>query len=83
MIHFVDYLLLLVKLSSGLTKYPDAGVLLSYEDDDYSQGYTQIEEAFRVSTKDDILKSYIYQITILVIQMLGMMMFVIVFTFSI
>ena len=26
-------------------KYPDAGVLLKYEDDGYSQGYGQIKEA--------------------------------------
>ena len=30
----------------GTEKYPDAGILLNYADDDYSQGYTQIKEAF-------------------------------------
>ena len=42
----------------GTEKYPDAGILLNYDDDDYSQGY-QIKEAFRALTKDDILQPYI------------------------
>ena len=40
----------------GTEKYPDAGILLNYDDDDYSQGYHQIKEAFRALTKDDILQ---------------------------
>ena len=40
-------------------KYPDAGILLNYDDDDYSQGYHQIKEAFKALTKDDILQPYI------------------------
>ena len=43
----------------GTEKYPDAGILLNYEDDDYSQGYHQIKEAFRALAKDDILQPYI------------------------
>ena len=43
----------------GTEKYPDGGILLNYDDDDYSQGYHQIKEAFRVLTKDDILQPYI------------------------
>ena len=43
----------------GTEKYPDAGIILVYDDDDYSQAYTQIKEAFRALTKDDILQSYI------------------------
>ena len=42
----------------GTEKYPDAGILLNYDDDDYSQGYHQIKEAFRALTKDDILQLY-------------------------
>ena len=38
----------------GTEKFPDAGVLLKYDDDDYSQGYGQIKETFRALTKDDI-----------------------------
>ena len=45
----------------GTEKYPDAGILLNYDDDDYSQGYHQIEEAFKALTKDDILQPYISQ----------------------
>ena len=33
--------------------------MLIYDDDCYSQGYGQINEAFKVLTKDDILKPYI------------------------
>ena len=43
----------------GTEKYPDAGILLSYDDDDYSQGYHQIKEAFKALTQDDILQPYI------------------------
>ena len=43
----------------GTEKYPDAAILLNYDDDDYSQGYHQIKEAFRALTKDDILQPYI------------------------
>ena len=35
---------------------PNAGILLNYDDDDYSQGYSQIKEAFRALRKDDILE---------------------------
>ena len=43
----------------GVEKYPDVAILLNYDDDDYSQGYHQIKEAFRAWTKDDILQPYI------------------------
>ena len=43
----------------GTERYPDFGILLIYDDDDYSQGYGQIKEAFRSLTKDDILQPYI------------------------
>ena len=43
----------------GTEKYPDAAILLNYDDDDYSQGYHQIKEAFIALTKDDILQPYI------------------------
>ena len=41
----------------GSEKYPDSAILLNYDDDDYSQGYEQIKQAFRALTKDDILKT--------------------------
>ena len=31
----------------GSEKHPAAGILLNYDDDDYSQGYSQIKEIFR------------------------------------
>ena len=43
----------------GTERYPDSGILLNYDDDDYSQGFGLIKEAFRALTKDDILKPYI------------------------
>ena len=43
----------------GVGKYPDNSILLNYDNDDYSQGYHQIKEAFKVLTKDDILQPYI------------------------
>ena len=43
----------------GTEKYPDTGILVNYDDDDYSQGYHQIKEAFKALTKDDILQQYI------------------------
>ena len=43
----------------GTEKYPDAGILLNYTNDDYSQSYHQIKEAFKALTKDDILQPYI------------------------
>ena len=43
----------------GTEKYPDAGKLLNYDDDDYSQGYDRIKECFKALTKGDILQPYI------------------------
>ena len=34
--------------------------MLNFDDDEYSQGYDQIKEAFIAPTKDDILQSYIF-----------------------
>ena len=43
----------------GTEKYPDSAILLTYNDDDYSQGYGLIKQAFKDLTKDDILEPYI------------------------
>ena len=43
----------------GTERYPDSGILINDDDDDYSQGYGQIKEAFKALTKDDILQPYI------------------------
>ena len=43
----------------GTEKYPDAGILSNYDDDDYSQGYHLIKQAFKALTKGDILQPYI------------------------
>ena len=34
--------------------------MINYNDDNYSQAYGQIKEAFRALTKDDILQPYIF-----------------------
>ena len=39
----------------GTKRYTDNSILLIYNDD-YSQGYGQIEQAFRALTKDQILQ---------------------------
>ena len=43
----------------GTERYPDSAILLNYEDDDYSQGYGQIKEAFKALTEGNILQPYI------------------------
>ena len=43
----------------GRERYPDAAILLSYADHDYSQCYSQNKEAFRAYKKDDNLQPYI------------------------
>ena len=43
----------------GTERYPDSAILLNYEDDNYSQAYGQIKEAFKALTKDDILQPHI------------------------
>ena len=44
----------------GTEDYPDAGILLNYDDDaDFSQDYAQVMEALGASTKHDILQSII------------------------
>ena len=40
----------------GTERYLDSNILINYDDDDYSQGYGQIKEAFRALTKDNILQ---------------------------
>ena len=43
----------------GTERSPDTAFLSNYDDDDYSQGYGLIKEAFKALTKDDILQPYI------------------------
>ena len=42
----------------GTGKYPDFGILINSNDDDYSQGYDQIKKALRALTKDDVLLQF-------------------------
>ena len=43
----------------GTGRNPKAGILINYDDDDYSQGYRQIKETFRGLIEDDSLQQYI------------------------
>ena len=43
----------------GTERYPDSGILLNYDDDNYSQAYGLIKETCRALTKDDLLQPYI------------------------
>ena len=56
---FVSLPVISAQVVIGTERYPDSGILLNYEDDDYSQGYGQIKEAFQALTKDDTLQPYI------------------------
>ena len=47
------------QLIIGTENNPDRALLLNYDDDDYSQAYGQVNDFFRVPTKDNILKTYI------------------------
>ena len=40
-------------------KYHDAGILLNYDDNDYSQSCHQIKHVFKARTKNDLLQPYI------------------------
>ena len=56
---FVKLPVIFAQVIIGTERYPDSGILLNYDDDDYSQGYGLLKEAFRALTKDDILQPYI------------------------
>ena len=43
----------------GTDKFADTELILNYDDDEYSHGYSQIKEVFRALTKDNILQPYI------------------------
>ena len=43
----------------GTEGYPNGALLKNYDDEYYSQGYSQIKEAFRALTKDDPLITFI------------------------
>ena len=56
---FVRLPVISVQVVIGTERYPDSAILLNYDDDDYSQGYGLLKEAFRALTKDDILLPFI------------------------
>ena len=56
---FVRLPVLSAQIIIGTERYPDSGTSINYDDDDYSQGYGQIKEAFKDLKEDDILQPYI------------------------
>ena len=52
---FVRLSVISAQVVIGTERYPDSGILLNYDDDNYSQGYGQIKEAFKTLTKDNKL----------------------------
>ena len=56
---FVSLPVISAQVVIGTERYHDTAILKNYNDDDYSQGYGQIKEAFKSLTKDDTLKPYI------------------------
>ena len=56
---FVRLPVIFAQVVIGTERYPESGNLLNYDDDDHSQGYGQIKEAFKTLTKDKILHPYI------------------------
>ena len=65
----------------GTEKNPDASIILSFDDDEYSQVYGQIKEALTPPTKYDILQPYISDHDFSSsIRMLGLKMLVITYT---
>ena len=56
---FARLLIISAQVIMGTETYPDSAILTNYNDDDYSQGYVQIKEAFKALTKDNILQPYI------------------------
>ena len=40
----------------GSEKHPDSGILFNYDDDDSSQGYSEVKEAFRALKNDNTLQ---------------------------
>ena len=41
-----------------IEKHPDSGILSGYFDDHHSQGYSQVNEAFKALTKNEIFQPY-------------------------
>ena len=56
---FVRLSVISAQVVIGTERYPNTGILLNYNDDDYSQGHGQIKEAFEALTKDDILQPFL------------------------
>ena len=65
----------------GTEKYPDCSILKIYNDDDYSQGYGLLKEAFETSTKDDVLEQYI-KVKMILDRLMMLIILAIIYTFS-
>ena len=65
----------------GTEKYPDSATLLNYDDDDYSQGYGLIKEAFKLLQK--IIYSNLIYLKMILDQITMEIILVIIYMFSI
>ena len=65
----------------GTERYPDSAILLNYDDDDYSQGYGLIKEAFRALTYM-IYYNHIY-LKMILDRLMKVILLVIIYTLSI
>ena len=45
-----------VQCNIGTEEYPCSAILVNFDDDENSQGYGQMKEAFKALTQDDILQ---------------------------
>ena len=64
----------------GTERYPDSGVLLNYDDDDYSQGYGQRKEAFKALTK--MIYSHHIKVKMILDRLMKVIILVTIYTFS-
>ena len=55
---FVRLPVISAQVGIGTERYPNFAILLSYKDDDYSQGYGQKKVVFKALTKDDVGQPY-------------------------
>ena len=55
---FVSLPVISAQVVIGTERYTDSGILLNFDDDDYSRGYGEIKIAFKPLTKDNILQPY-------------------------
>ena len=66
----------------GTEKYPETGIIIILDVDEYFQGYSQNNEAFSASKKM-MFSNHVYRMMILDLQLLGLLMLISFYMFSI